>query len=118
MSSEAPSWEFLWTQLCRWLYLLESKRQRQQRPSVLQSLWQLLLSEGETRLLVIHTLKVNNIACKIRIPKGHFCGHSCIECVYWNPNDKDEKGRQYCLFWGAYVQSTKMYGCGGFRQFK
>lgn len=65
-----------------------------------------------------HAKKVNSIASKIHIPKGRFCSHSCIECVYWEPNNKDGEDRQYCSFWGTYVQYTKMYGCGGFRQFK
>lgn len=28
-----------------------------------------------------HAKKVKRATCKIRIPKGHFCGYRCIECI-------------------------------------
>lgn len=62
---------------------------------------------------------IDKKAHRISIPKGRFCGHSCIEgCVYWNPNDTDKEGRQYCIYWRTYVQFTDIRGCRQFTSTK
>ena len=51
----------------------------------------------------------------VAIPSGSFCGHNCADgCIYWNPYDRDDYGRQYCSHYGTYYNPRDRQGCLSF----
>ena len=41
---------------------------------------------------------------KVQLPKGDFCSYRyCLECIYWNPYDRDSDGRPYCFRFDTYL---------------
>lgn len=53
---------------------------------------------------------------EVTLPLGVFSGHNCADgCIYWNPRDKDSKGRQYCSLWRQYVDPKERHGCTDLR---
>lgn len=49
---------------------------------------------------------------EIKLPCGELCGYNCADdCIYWNPYDKDEYGRQYCSHYSTYVYPRDRQGC-------
>lgn len=50
------------------------------------------------------------------IPEGKFCGHNCADgCIYWNPYDRDNNGRQYCSHYDRYYYPRERQGCLSFK---
>lgn len=53
---------------------------------------------------------------EIKLPEGCFCGHNCADgCIYWNPGNRDEHGRQYCSWYGTYYYPRDRQGCLSFK---
>ena len=54
----------------------------------------------------------------IELPCGKFCGNNCADgCIYWNPYDRDEFGRQYCSYYSTYYSPRDRQGCIIFKSF-
>ena len=49
---------------------------------------------------------------EVKLPCGAFCGHNCADgCIYWNPNDRDFTGRQWCNVYNTYYYPRERQGC-------
>lgn len=56
--------------------------------------------------------KSNTMTSIPSIPCGSFCGSdNCTECIYWDPNDRDSNGRQWCNWYDTYYFPRERNGC-------
>lgn len=54
---------------------------------------------------------------KVELPCGTFCGNNCADgCIYWSPNDRDSKGRQYCSYYKHYYFPKDKQACSSFKK--
>lgn len=61
--------------------------------------------------------KINELVCPIKLPEGTFCGLNCADgCFYWNPNERDSSGRQYCCHYGIYYYPREREGCPYYKE--
>jgi len=54
---------------------------------------------------------------KINIPEGKFCGGNCIDCVYYEPQNKDSSGRGYCNYYNTHYYPSERNGCLSRREY-
>lgn len=53
---------------------------------------------------------------QVVLPEGILCGHNCADgCIYWNPYDRDNNGRQYCGYYRSYYYPRERQGCLSFK---
>ena len=53
---------------------------------------------------------------QVQLPCGEFCGNNCADgCVYWDPYDRRDDGRQWCNHYNTYYYPTERNGCFSFR---
>jgi hypothetical protein len=61
---------------------------------------------------MFHTMKKKDTEQKVKLPCGEFCGHNCADgCIYWNPYDRDQHGRQWCNHYSTYYYPRDRQGC-------
>lgn len=48
---------------------------------------------------------------EIKLPCGEFCSNCGDGCIYWNPNDRDFNGRQWCSWYSSYYYPRERQGC-------
>lgn len=61
---------------------------------------------------MVHTMKKKETEQKVKLPCGKFCGHNCANgCIYWNPYDRDQHGRQWCNHYSTYYYPRDRQGC-------
>lgn len=49
---------------------------------------------------------------RIKLPNKTWCGMNCADgCIYWNPKDRNEEGRQYCSNFCTYYFPGERNGC-------
>lgn len=42
----------------------------------------------------------------------------CLECIYWNPHDKDKEVRYYCSYYNCYFFPSEMNECKGVKDMR
>lgn len=47
----------------------------------------------------------------VKLPDGQFCGGNCVGCIYWNPYDRRDDGRQWCSYYSTYYYPDERNGC-------
>lgn len=52
----------------------------------------------------------------IKLPEGKFSANCADGCIYWNPNDRDSNGRQYCSWYSSYYYVRERGGCLSFKR--
>lgn len=53
---------------------------------------------------------------EITIPCGTFCSKNCADgCIYWNPYDRKDDGRQWCEYYDTYFYPNDRNGCFNFK---